>query len=128
LRGVGVLTRPLLKSIATSDAARQLRRAANGVGSNYRSAGLARSHAEFTSKIGVVLDESDECLYWLEHLFDTGAATGPEAEALWKEANELTKIFSKSYETANGKERARKSRLRPPSKRRRLRPDGPIVR
>jgi hypothetical protein len=54
----------------------------------------------------VVLDESDECLYWLAHLFDTSAATGPEAEALWKEANELTKIFAKSYETANGKERA----------------------
>ena len=43
----------------------QLRRAANGVASNYRAAGRARSRAEFAARIGIVLEEADESEHWL---------------------------------------------------------------
>jgi len=45
---------------------RQLTKAATSVGANYRAARRARSHAEFTAKIGVVAEEADESVYWLD--------------------------------------------------------------
>jgi four helix bundle protein len=41
----------------------QLISAATSVGANYRAARRARSHAEFTAKIGVVAEEADESEY-----------------------------------------------------------------
>ena len=49
----------------------QLFRAGTSVGANYRAACRARSKAEFISKLGIVLEEADECLYWLEIVFET---------------------------------------------------------
>ncbi|HEY6307505.1 MAG TPA: four helix bundle protein [Candidatus Angelobacter sp.] len=37
---------------------------------NYRAACRARSKAEFIAKIGVVLEEVDECVLWIEMLID----------------------------------------------------------
>ena len=45
---------------------RQLLKAATSVGANYRATCRARSKAEFISKLGIVVEESDECIYWLE--------------------------------------------------------------
>lgn len=47
---------------------RQLLKAGTSVGSNYREAARARSRAEFRAKIGIVEQEADESLYWLELL------------------------------------------------------------
>ncbi len=47
---------------------RQLLKAGTSVGANYREANRARSKAEFRAKIGIVEQESDESLYWLELL------------------------------------------------------------
>jgi four helix bundle protein len=47
-------------------AANQLVRSATSVGANYRAACRARSRAEFAAKLGTVLEEADENLYWLE--------------------------------------------------------------
>jgi four helix bundle protein len=44
----------------------QLCKAATSVGANYRAACRGRSKAEFAAKIGVVLEEADESLFWLE--------------------------------------------------------------
>ena len=44
----------------------QLLRAATSVGANYRAACRARSKADFISKITIVEEEADECVYWLE--------------------------------------------------------------
>jgi len=52
---------------------RQLMRSALSVGSNYRSACRARSRADFVSKMGIVEEEIDECLYWMEMLIESGA-------------------------------------------------------
>jgi len=71
--------------------------------SNYRAAGLARSHAEFTAKIGVVREESDETVYWLEHLRDTQLPDDLLLPELIAEAFELFLIFDKSYKTASAR-------------------------
>jgi four helix bundle protein len=44
----------------------QLLRAATSVAANYRAACRGRSRAEFIAKLGVVLEEADESLLWLE--------------------------------------------------------------
>ena len=78
--------------------------------SNYRAAGRARSHKEFTAKVGVVREEADEVLHWLELLRDCALAEGAELVVLASEAEELVKIFVRSYETAKRKERGGRSR------------------
>jgi four helix bundle protein len=49
----------------------QILRSATGVAANYRAVGLARSKAEFISKLGIVLEEADETVFWLELLSDS---------------------------------------------------------
>jgi len=72
---------------------RQLLKAATSVGANYRAACRARSRAEFISKLGVVVEESDECIYWLELIKDCKILHSEKINGLIKEANELTAIF-----------------------------------
>lgn len=80
---------------------KQLLRSATSVAANYWACSRARSDKEFCSKMGVVVEESDESQLWIELL--------PEAyprielsihRALLKEAGELTAIFTASHRTA----------------------------
>lgn len=41
---------------------------------NYRAVCRTRWKAEFISKIGVVVEETDETIFWLEFLVETGVA------------------------------------------------------
>ncbi|MBI3855342.1 MAG: four helix bundle protein [Planctomycetes bacterium] len=79
---------------------RQLLRSATSVGANYRAVCLARSKAEFVAKIGVVLEEADECIYWLELLEDAAVLPKGSASSLHREAGELAAIFAASFRTA----------------------------
>jgi four helix bundle protein len=79
------------------DAARQLRRAANSVRSNYRASRKGRSRAEFESKLGTAAEEADECLDWLEYLRD---ARIRHDAALIQEAHEIASILAASVKTA----------------------------
>jgi four helix bundle protein len=74
------------------------------VGANYRSACRSRSRAEFLSKLGVVLEEADECAYWLEIIIDDRMLPSAKVSSLLQEANELTAIFF----TATASTRSRK--------------------
>ena len=73
---------------------RQLLKAGTSVGANYREASRARSKAEFRAKIGIVEQESDESLYWLELLTESGITKGALLEELLVEADELVAIFT----------------------------------
>jgi four helix bundle protein len=42
----------------------QLLRSATGMAANYRAAGRSRSKAEFVAKIGVVIEEADETVFF----------------------------------------------------------------
>jgi four helix bundle protein len=79
--------------------ANQILRSATGIAANYRAVGRARSKAEFAAKIGVVLEEADETVLWLEFLADSGIIKPKRLEALLVEANELVAIFSASRST-----------------------------
>ena len=60
----------------------------------------ARSRPEFIAKLGVVLEEADETVFWLELLIETGIVQRSRLELLLTEANELTSIFVVSRHTA----------------------------
>ncbi|HZD08133.1 MAG TPA: four helix bundle protein, partial [Candidatus Limnocylindrales bacterium] len=49
---------------------KQLLRSGTSVAANYRAACRARSKAEFIAKIGIVLEEVDESVLWIEMLID----------------------------------------------------------
>ena len=79
------------------DAARQLRRAASSLRSNYRAARKGRSRKEFTAKLGIASEEADECVDWLEYIRD--GRIGHDATLL-QEAIELARIMATAYRTA----------------------------
>src|SRR3990172_8277825 len=81
----------------------QIFRSGTSVGSNYRAVCRARSKADFIAKIGVVLEESDETLYWLELIDETGIFEEKLVTPLIKEANELVAIFVASLNKAKGR-------------------------
>jgi len=72
---------------------RQLLRSATSVGANYRAACRARSTADFIAKIGLVEEEADESLYWLELIVEASLLPRVRVSALLREANELVAIF-----------------------------------
>ena len=78
----------------------QLLDSGTSVAANYRAACRARSRAEFIAKLGMVLEESDESLFWLELMVDTKLVTHERAERLLREADQLTAIFTTSVKTA----------------------------
>ena len=51
---------------------RQVLRSGTSVAANYRAVCRARSKAEFISKLGTVVEEADETVFWLELLTETG--------------------------------------------------------
>jgi four helix bundle protein len=72
----------------------QLVRSGTSVGANYRAACRSRSRAEFAAKLGIVAEEADETVYWLEMLRDAKLIPKGKLSELLKEANELTAIFT----------------------------------
>jgi four helix bundle protein len=80
--------------------ASQLVRSATSVGANYRAACRARSRAEFTSKLGTVLEEADESLYWLELIREGELISESKVYSLLKEADELTAILAAGRKSA----------------------------
>jgi hypothetical protein len=64
---------------------------------------VARSRAEFIAKIGVVVEEADETVFWLELLVETNIVHPARMNNLLDEANELLAIFAASQHTAKRK-------------------------
>ena len=81
---------------------RQLLRSGTSVGANYRAACRARSKAEFVAKLGIVLEEVDETVFWLELLQESDIIRPQKLAALIQEARELTAILVTSICTAKG--------------------------
>ena len=75
---------------------KQLLRSSTSVASNYRAACRSRSKQEFYSKLCIVVEESDESLFWLELIQDSGILADVKTTLLMKEAEELLFIFSAS--------------------------------
>jgi len=81
----------------------QLLRSATSVAANYRAVCRARSPADFVHKLGIVEEEADESLFWLEMIVETELMPANRMQELLQEADELTAIFVASRKTAKGK-------------------------
>ena len=88
---------------------RQLTKAATSVDMNYRASCRARSHAEFTAKIGVVAEEADESASWLDMIAEARLLKSDLPPRLQKEGHELEAIFSASAGTARRNARSRRT-------------------
>jgi four helix bundle protein len=98
--GLVHLCRSLPRSEEARIIGRQLLRSGTGTAANYRSAGRARSRAEFLAKLGTVVEEADETVFWLELIEETGILPAAELSAMRRESEELLSIFSASLRTA----------------------------
>jgi four helix bundle protein len=99
----------LVESLPNTQTARvignQLLRCGTSVAANYRAACRARSKADFISKMGIVEEETDESAFWIEMLVETNIIKEISVADLLDEAEQLTKIFVSSINTARGGKR-----------------------
>ena len=87
------MTEALPRSPAGKVLGHQVLRSGTSIGANYREAYRARSSAEFLSKMGDCLKESEETGYWLELIRDARLLSAAKLGALQKESDELTALF-----------------------------------
>lgn len=79
------MTRPLVS---------QLIRSATSIGANYMEADCAESKKDFKHKIGICKKESKETTHWLRMVARVVPDKAEQCRNLWREAHELTLIFS----------------------------------
>jgi four helix bundle protein len=80
----------------------QMLRCGSSVGANYRAACRAKSKADFISKMGIVEEEADETIYWIELLIDADILKRPLVTDLLNEADQILSIVVSSIKTAKG--------------------------
>ena len=86
--------KPLTTTVITRPIVSQLVRSATSIGANYCEANDAESKRDFRHKIGLCRKESKETMYWLRMLVAAEPALRDAAKPLWREAQELNRIFS----------------------------------
>jgi four helix bundle protein len=94
----------LPRTIGAEALARQLSRSGMGVAGNYRASCRARSHTEFTARLGVVLEEADESELWIDVAGEKQWGEPKLRRTLHAESGELLAIFSKACMTARLRE------------------------
>jgi four helix bundle protein len=90
----------LPKGRITDILCRQLMKAGTSVGANYRAACRAKSTADFISKMGIVEEEADETIYWMELLIEAGLIQKDNLIPLLDEANQILAMTVSSIKTA----------------------------
>lgn len=99
----------------------QIIRSATSVAANYRAVCRARSDKEFIAKMGIVIEEADETLFWLEMIDESGVMiddlkdddlrfrnekvqnSKSKINYLKDEANQLVSIFVASVKTVKNR-------------------------
>ena len=104
--------RPLMRTPEARVPIGQLVRSSASVAANHRATCRAKSKPDFISKLGTVIEESDESLLRLEYLVETGLVAAPSVKKLRSEANELVAIFTTSQKTARANYAREKNRRR----------------
>jgi four helix bundle protein len=87
----------------------QLFKSGTSVAANYRAACRGRSKAEFVSKLGIVLEEADETLFWLELIDEMAIHGGSSVGFLMQECDEISAIMVTSIRTAKEGKKDRES-------------------
>ena len=98
-----LLVENLPKTRTTEVLGKQLLRSGTSVGANYFSACSVRSTAEFIAKMGIVEEELEETIYWIELLIESGYLSPDQGKDLIREAKELLAITVASIRTAKRK-------------------------
>src|SRR5712671_6346953 len=104
----------LPKTTAGRALASQIVRSGTSVAANYRAACRARSTSDFIAKMGIVEEETDETLFWLELLEESGLVPAAKLTAIKREVDELIAITVASIKTAR-RNRATDSAFRTPN-------------
>ena len=73
---------------------RQVVRSGTSIGANYMEADVAESKRDFKHKISLCRKESKETKHWFRMIAKANPAKSEPCRVLWKEAQELTLIFS----------------------------------
>ena len=97
------LTAALPKTVEAKVIQNQLARAGTSVAANYRASCRARCRAEFIAKTGTVIEEADECCFWMELIIEGELLPESTVVSLHKEASELTAIMTASRKTAQSR-------------------------
>jgi four helix bundle protein len=111
---VGVIrfAKAIPKDHINDEMASQLAESATSTAAHYRAVCRAKSRADFINKLSGAVEEVDESALWLEILREAQICPGTLTMPLWKEADELTRIFVRSRETARAKARAAKRKAK----------------
>ena len=103
-----------LPKTRTSDVlGKQLLRSGTSVGANYRAACRGKSLPDFIAKLGIVEEEADESLYWIELLVEASQVKNELVINLLDEANQIVAIVVSAIRTSKSK-RNPKSEIRNP--------------
>ena len=89
---------------------KQLLRCGTSVGANYRAACRGKSRADFISKLGIVEEEADEVIYWIEILIKSDLIKHSKVANLLDETNQILAIIVSSINTARGGKREEKGK------------------
>mgnify|MGYP003591999887 CR=1 FL=1 len=88
----------MVSSIPYSDALgvirKQLIKASTSMAANFRASCRARSDQELFSKLCIVVEETDETVFWLEMLVDGDFISAEEVAPMSKEALEILYVMS----------------------------------
>jgi four helix bundle protein len=103
----------LPKTTAGRALASQIVHSGTSIAANYRAACRAKSTADFIAKMGIVEEEADETLFWLELLEESDLVLATKLTAIKQEADELIAITVASIKTAR-RNRASNSAIRIP--------------
>ena len=98
--GIIDLIEDLLNTNVGYTVQKQIIPSGTSVAANYHAACRAKSNADFVYKITIVEEECDETLFLLELIKESNLFEGEKLQALSKEADELTAIFTASGKTA----------------------------
>ncbi|HUU92052.1 MAG TPA: four helix bundle protein [Phycisphaerae bacterium] len=99
----------LPRSNVTDVIGRQLLRAGTSVGANYRAACRSRSDGDFLARMGIVEEEADEALYWMEMLVEASLVKADRLADLRREGEEILAIVVASLKTVKKRKQRRTS-------------------
>ena len=107
--GIVTFARKLQRTPVTMPIITQLVKAGTSIGANNREADESVSLKEFRNKIGYCKKEANETKYWLRIVATAVPEIRDDARQLWREADELHKIFCASFRTADKAQKQKKA-------------------
>jgi four helix bundle protein len=103
-KNIGLETIKLMETLPQKPVAwvlsKQILRSSTSIGANYRAAYRAKSNADFIYKLKIVEEETDETIYWLEILQESGMIPIAKTEKLISETKEVLAIVVSSIKSS----------------------------